>query len=171
MIERPTEPGFQKLDGFNSPKINYLMIVEYMAKNSERQSKHSKKEYLDEDIDFVQIKTTSVFTKLMCLIMEKGQLYTAERVSVGTVIDSKKKEFASVVCNTCEGTRCFYLYGSDRRASLSLVSPQASQSNFSFYLQVACVTTVSPFYFGCTDVRMNRIQIVRHFGAAIRRPN
>lgn len=80
------------------------MILDFMAKNSERQSNNtSKKEYLDEDIDFVQIKTTSVFTKLMCLILEKGQSYTAERVSVGAVIDSKKKEFTSVVCNTCEG--------------------------------------------------------------------
>lgn len=104
MIERPTEPGFHKLDGYNSPTINYRMILDFMAnKNSERQSSNSKTEYLDEDIDFVQIKTTAVFTKLMCLILEKGQPYTAERVSVGAVIDSKRKEFTSVVCNSCEG--------------------------------------------------------------------
>lgn len=107
MIERPTEPGFKKVDGYNSPKISYLMILDFMAKNSESQSKKNKKEYLDEDIDFVQIKTTTVFTKLMCLILEKGQSYTDERISVGAVIDSKKKEFTSVVCNKCEGKSLF----------------------------------------------------------------
>lgn len=106
MIERPTEPGFQKLDGYNSPKITYLMILDFMAKNADA-PRNCKKEYLDEDIDFVQIKTTTVFTKLMCLIMEKGQSYTSERVSVGAVIDSKKKEFTSVICNTCEGKPLF----------------------------------------------------------------
>lgn len=103
MIERATEPGFHKLDGYNSPKINYLMILDFIAKNTDRQSQLTKMEYLDEDIDFVQIKTTSLLTKLMCLIMEKGQSYTAERISVGTVIDTKKKEVVSVVCNGCEG--------------------------------------------------------------------
>lgn len=103
MIERATEPGFHKLDGYNSPKINYRMILDFIAKNTERQSQNTEMEYLDEDIDFVQMKTTSMNIKLMCLIMEKGQSYTAERVSVGTVIDTKKKEFVSVVCNGCKG--------------------------------------------------------------------
>lgn len=104
MIERSTEPGFHKVDGNNCPKISYLMILDFMAKSTDRQSKNNvKKEYLDEDIDFVQMKTAAVFTKLTCLIAEKGQAYTAERVLVGVVIDSKKKEFTSVVCNRCEG--------------------------------------------------------------------
>lgn len=107
MIERPTEPGFHKLDGYNSPKINYQMILDVVAKNAERRSKNSKKEYLDEDIDFVQIKTTPAFITLLCLIMEKGQSYTAERVSVSAVIDSKTKEFTSVVCNKCSGKMLF----------------------------------------------------------------
>lgn len=109
MIERPTEPGFHKVNGFNSPKISYPMILDFMAKNAERQNKLPRKEYADEDIDFVQIKTTALFTKLMCLIMEKGQSYTADRVSVGAVMDSKKKEFTSVVCNRCEGKSCQFL--------------------------------------------------------------
>ncbi|XP_037049362.1 uncharacterized protein LOC119083682 [Bradysia coprophila] len=106
MIERPTEPGFHKVNGFNSPKISYSMILNFMAKNAERQAKPPKKEYLDEDIDFVQIKTALVYTKLMCLIMEKGQSYTADRISVVAVIDSKRKEFTSVVCKRCEGRQC-----------------------------------------------------------------
>lgn len=105
MIERPTEPGFKKLDGYNSPKISYLMILDFIAKSVP--PRKCKTEYLDEDIDFVQIKTTTVFTKLMCLILEKGQSYTDDRISIGAVIDSKKKEFTSVVCNKCEGKMLF----------------------------------------------------------------
>lgn len=103
MLERPTEPGFNKLDAYNRPKINYSMISNFLAKNPERLARLSKREYLDENIDFVQVKTTSVFTKLMCMIMEKGQAYTAKRVSVGAVIDWKKKEFTSIMCNACGG--------------------------------------------------------------------
>lgn len=103
MIERKPDNGFNKMDGYNSPKINYLMILDFIAKSGNLRMKNTKKEYQDEDIDFVQIKTTAKFTKLMCLIMEKGQEFTSERVSVGAVIDSKTNEFTSVVCNGCEG--------------------------------------------------------------------
>lgn len=111
MIEQPTEPGFHKVNGFNSPKISYPMILDFLAKNADRPTKPPKKEYLDEDIDFVQLKTTSVYTKLMCLIMEKGHAYTADRIAVAVVIDAKKKEFTSAVCNRCDGHLCDHVMG------------------------------------------------------------
>lgn len=148
------------------------MILDFMAKNSERQTNNTK-EYLDEDIDFVQIKTTSVFTKLMCLILEKGQSYTAERVSVGAVIDSKKKEFTSVVCNACEGKMVVPVECQQQKLSFLclLFLQQTIVMNFSFHLQAAYVTTESHSYFGCIDDPMNQIPIVQHFGDTIHRAN
>ncbi|KAJ6644048.1 hypothetical protein Bhyg_09014 [Pseudolycoriella hygida] len=137
MVKRPTEPGFQKFDGYNGPKINYPMILDFMARNSDGRPKNCEKEYLDDEIDFVQIKSTTVFIKLMCLIQEKGQSFTDKRISVGAVVDRKKKEFTSVVCNTCEGCLCdhsiaflFWLYrrsnepNSDRPAYWGCNPPQ-----------------------------------------------
>lgn len=63
MIERKPDPGFHKLDGYNAPKINYFMIVDFITKNPDRQiAKALRQEYLDEDIDFVQIKTSPTRT-------------------------------------------------------------------------------------------------------------
>lgn len=123
MIERPTEPGFVKVNGFNSPTISYLMILDVMS--ADRQTKTPRKEYLDDDIDFVQIKTTSVCVNLKCLVKEKGKSFTAERISVSVTIDPKKKEFTSVMCNRCEG-----MDGVSLSVKSELFSPLTSHRSF-----------------------------------------
>ncbi|GBP96772.1 hypothetical protein EVAR_92306_1 [Eumeta japonica] len=106
------EPGFVKANSSNLPRIDLLMLGEFLATNKEfcssefrnvKTSLSSRPSYGDDAISYVQLKRENICT-VKCKICPEHKVH-AKLYAVTLIVDEEEEKVTSIQCHDCVAAR------------------------------------------------------------------
>ncbi|GBP79111.1 hypothetical protein EVAR_54471_1 [Eumeta japonica] len=103
------EPGFVKANSSNLPRIDLLMLGEFLATNKEfcssefrnvKTSLSSRPSYGDDAISYVQLKREGNICTVKCKICPEHKVH-AKLYAVTLIVDEEEEKVTSIQCHDC----------------------------------------------------------------------
>ncbi|XP_063893363.1 uncharacterized protein LOC126054673 [Helicoverpa armigera] len=103
------EPGFIKANSANLPRIDIMMLGEFLASNKDfcsaefrnvKTSKSSRPSYGDDAVSYVQLKRDGDLCVVKCKVCPEHKVH-AKLYGVTLIVDEQEDAVKSVACNDC----------------------------------------------------------------------